>query len=158
MKALIVDDDEASCDGMQNTLKAHGVEVDVVCKPRYSEAAAEVCKKLRAISGKPDAVDFLILDLHYKDHFLGGARIYTNVLRQGLRGRFRHIIIPSRYYDEVDTPQRIATELFMELAFIPPRNLLPKLAHRDEKLVNLIQILSVQEEIETGSFERWRFC
>jgi hypothetical protein len=160
MRVLIIDDEVPTADGLKRFLEAAGVKVDMVVKPRYAEAAKEACSVLRGIQKEEDAYTALVLDINYKDHFIGGIMVYTKILTEGLRGKFRHLIIWTKYYPSGGTGTNDAfkaVQIFRELSFVPALNVLPKTTDDHGKILDRIRELANENNTPIGTYGMWKF-
>ena len=161
MKVMIIDDELPTAEGLKRFLEANGLRVEMIVNPRYPEAAKEACSVLRGVHSEEDAYTALILDVNYQDHFIGGIKVYTKILTEGLRGKFRHLIIWTKYYPSGGTAKSDAykaVEIFRDLAFVPPLNVLPKATAADHaKILDRIRELADEKNTPIGTYGMWRF-
>ena len=93
-----------------------------MAKKKWQEAANEACSALREVRHVDDVFDALILDVNFANHRLGGIWIYSKLLIAGLRGKFRHLLIWTRYSTQKESVEYQAVDIFRELSFVPPHN------------------------------------
>ncbi|MCC6265814.1 MAG: response regulator [Bryobacterales bacterium] len=160
MRVLIIDDEKFAAEGLKNFLSDQGIEADAVVRPSYIDAAKDACTILRAIHNEDTAYAALILDIHYQDHFIGGIKVYAKLLAENLRGKFRHLLIWTKYYPSggVKSDEFKAVEIFRELSFAPPQNVLPKGTASDQKrIVERLSELAKEVNTPVGTYGMWRF-
>ena len=160
MRVLVVDDDRFLAEDLAGFLGSRGYEAVIVTKKRWREAADEAASLLRGVLRLEDVFDALVLDIAFIDHKLGGAKCYAKLLSDGLRGRFRHLLIWTRYVPTGSSAagdEYRAIEIFRELSFAPPQNLLPKESKEYDRLLRRLKELATEQHTPVGSYDMWSF-
>jgi len=159
MKVLIIDDEQFIADSLKQSLATQGIDAVTVVDSHYIEAGKKACSVLRQIHHADDAFHALILDIHFQDHFIGGLKIYSKILTEGLRGRFRHLIISTKYFPTggVKGDAFRAIEIFRELSFAPPQNVLPKDSKTHNKIAERLRELIKEVNTPIGTYGMWHF-
>lgn len=155
MKAIILDDDVGNAKDIAEALLDNGIKPYVISHSSYEESAEEVCSRLRCVHSELDVYDALVLDINYVDDILGGTRIYTEILRQGLRKKFRHLIVATQFAVQQNSQYWRAVLMFSELVFIDQDSILPKSPSKNiaQRIINL----KTQKNPPIGSFGIWHF-
>lgn len=159
MRVLIVDDDPGHGPGIAEFLKRNSIACDLVCLHRPDDAAREVCNLLWSVKAESEVYDFLLLDMHYRENFIGGAQIYLRILREDLRGKFRHIIIPTMHFSGniTDSPGYLATMIFAQMAWVPTANVLAKSVSKYPEILERMRALEHEQIILSGAMTAWKF-
>lgn len=160
LKVLIIDDSVDVAQSIQRRLELEGVQADLITEQKWGAAADQACHILRTIHRQEDAYFALILDIRFVDHFIGGIMVYCQLLQERLRGRFRHLIVPTMYHPgggPKSDPFRVV-EAFQHMAFIPPENVICKGMNTDYlDLVSRLEYLKDEKLTPIGTFDMWSF-
>lgn len=157
MRILIVDDNPDQALRYSEFFTERKHDVTEICEGRYEEAGDKVIQHLRSVQAPADVYDFLLLDINYDDHFIGGVRIYNRILREGLRGRFHHIMVPTQFMGQKNSDGYRATCAFLELAFVPRDNMFAKNPEGIEKMHSRMLAIVGERDIPVANFAKWEF-
>jgi hypothetical protein len=86
-----------------------------------------------------------------------GIKIYTRILRNGLRSRFKHLLVWTRYSTQRDTVEFQAVEIFLEMSFTPSENVLSKEQKDSVKIIERLNLLAGEKHIPIGSYAMWSY-
>lgn len=133
---VIIDNTLAEIASLKNILDSHGHVVYPLLNQnidRSVEAALEFFTKQVG----EDPIDFLVLDINWASSKYGGVNVYTELIRQSLRRKWKHTLICTMYKDMGNADDAVV-KMFMQASFIPPENQIPKQNRREEMLMKCV--------------------
>jgi CheY-like chemotaxis protein len=155
---LIIENEDAVAGSIQLALQQEGYDVTILVKPRFNVLKRDVVGYLKD-TPKKEPIDFLVLDMHDDGDDFGGLLIYAEIIKEGLRRRFKHLLICSRYMDaEGKKTAGYGAICGLSIACdVPENNLLPKLVMRNPRLFTRIkQLLEYGPDPSVHVREPWK--
>jgi CheY-like chemotaxis protein len=124
-RILFVDDKRGMCDNVKEKLTDLGHHVETIARTIWSDACKEAQNKMNE-----SYWDVLVLDMHYDSQRdiarpgdFGGIWLHNDLVKLGLRAKWRHTIVYSRYlppdWGKKSEGATLAVRVFLDTAGIP---------------------------------------
>lgn len=158
MRILIVENDRAKAEQLEAACRSEGIATKLIVQGRWGDASGAACAALREVKTGVEAYDAIVLDIDFDDHKYGGILVYAEIMTSYLRGKFRHILVWTRHQDKKSKSFEYV-DVFGRLAFIPPKNIMPKVAGVGNALavIERLRELSNEQNTPIASYDMWKY-
>jgi len=142
LKIVVVDDTRSQRDLIKERIGSAGHDVYTFDFANTKQAANVVETKL-----KQQTADFLVLDIDFEYDQYAGIWLYNDLVRRGLRKRWRHTIIYSKHIPEGKSLRKSSDGMELNLRiFIDTANIQDNCALAKAKM-NQDDLLDIMESI-----------
>lgn len=155
---LILEDDDNHAKSIKYALESEGHQGESLVRPSFNVLKQVAVEYLQDVDER-EPIDFLILDIHEHDDDFGGLRAYAAIIAAGLRRRFKHLLICSKWIDAQSqmTAGYGALRGFSIACDVPESNFLPKWDRRNPRLFERIKELMVSgQDPSVHVIEPWK--
>lgn len=139
---IIFEDDPDHAVQYQNKLQRLGHTVHVIQNAIAPDAIQELVDFLQNQIPQDQPADFLVLDLDVGDDQWAGIRAYAAILERGLRRRFKHLLVQSKWVDRPGHQAWYVIQGFCLAALVNRDNLLSKSVDRVQALQQRVNQLA----------------